>query len=285
MQFFQSLSQTPAPQLVPLARAAEEAGFGGVTISDHLVRPREVDSKYPYTPSGQMAAGTSTPYPDCWVLCGALAQATQRLRFMPSVYVLPMRDPFTAAKAITTAAVLSSERIMLGIGVGWMAEEFALTGQPFARRGRRTEEMLEVLRKLCSGEMVEHHGEFYDFGPLQMQPVPTTCPPILVGGHSPAALRRAARADGWIGVNYELPEAFEHLAALAAARRDAKTEHRPFDAAIALNSEPDRDACKRLEEAGATILFNPPLGFPEPATTSLDAKLDELARFAERLID
>jgi len=284
MKFFQSVSQTPAPQLVEIARAVEAAGFDGLTMSDHLVRPASVDSRYPYAASGQMAAGTATPYPDCWVLAGALAQVTTRLHFMTCVYVLPMRDPFTAAKAISTAAVLSNERVMLGIGVGWMAEEFALTGQAFAGRGRRTDEMLEILRKLCSGQMEEHHGEFYDFGPVQMQPVPSHCPPVLIGGHSPVALRRAARSDGWIGVNYDLPQAFEILGALELARKQAGTLNRPFEAAIALNAEPDRDDCKRLEDAGATILFNPPLGLPQPATASLESKLDEIERFAERLI-
>ena len=267
-----------------LARAIEDTGFDGITMSDHLVRPRDVASRYPYAASGEMAAGTTTPYPDCWVLAGALAQVTQRLHFMTAVYVLPMRDPFTAAKAITTAAVLSGGRVMVGIGVGWLAEEFALTGQAFAGRGARSDEMLDVLRKLCSGEMAAHHGDFYDFEPVQMQPVPERCPPILVGGHSPVALRRAARADGWIGVNYDLPRAFEVLAELAKARREAGNEGRPFEAAVALNAEPSRDDCKRLEDAGATILFNPPLGLPAPAEASLESKRSELARFAERLI-
>jgi probable F420-dependent oxidoreductase len=231
-----------------------------------------------------MAAGTATPYPDCWVVSAALAQVTQRLRFMTSVYVLPMRDPFTATKAITTAAVLSGERLMVGVGVGWMEEEFALTGQAFAGRGRRTDEMIEILRKLCSGEMEEHHGEFYDFGPVQMQPVPSRCPPVLIGGHSPVALRRAARADGWIGVNYDLPRAFEVLGELATARREAGRSNRPFEAAVSLNVEPDRDECRRLEDAGATILFNPPLGIPKAAATPLEEKLSVVARFAERLI-
>jgi probable F420-dependent oxidoreductase len=284
MKFFQSVSQTPTSQLVELARAIEGAGFDGITMSDHLVRPRDVSSRYPYTKSGEIAAGTATPYPDCWVLAGALAQVTQHLRFMSAVYVLPMRDPFTAAKAISTAAVLSNGRVMLGIGVGWMEEEFTLTGQRFAGRGRRTDEMLEILRKLCSGEMEEHHGEFYDFGPVQMQPVPSVCPPVLVGGHSPVALRRAARSDGWIGVNYDLPQAFEMLAALEQARKNAGTRDRPFDAAIALNTEPTREDCMRLEDAGATILFNPPLGLPKPSAASLDSKRAEMAGFAERLI-
>lgn len=285
MKFFQSVSQTPTSQLVELARAIEEAGFDGITMSDHLVRPREVRSRYPYAASGEMAAGTATPYPDCWVLAGALAQVTRQLRFMTAVYVLPMRDPFSAAKAISTAAVLSNGRVMLGVGVGWMEEEFTLTGQRFAERGRRTDEMLEILRKLCSGEMQEHHGDFYDFGPLQMQPAPSACPPVLVGGHSPVALRRAARSDGWIGVNYDLPQALEVLAALEQARKQAGTRDRPFDAALALNTEPTREDCMRLEDAGATILFNPPLGLPRPLDASLESKRDEIAGFAERLIE
>jgi probable F420-dependent oxidoreductase len=285
MKFFQSIAQTPAPQLVRVARAIEAAGFDGITMSDHLVRPQDVASRYPYAAAGQMAAGTATPYPDCWVLAGALAQVTARVRFMPYVYVLPLRDPFSATKAITTAAVLTGERLMLGIGVGWMEEEFTLTGQPFARRGKRTDEMVEILRKLCSGDMEEHDGEFYDFGPLQMQPVPEHPPPILVGGHSPVALRRAARLDGWIGVNYDLPQALEHLGALLAARREAGTSDRPFEAALALNTEPDLDACRRLADAGATILVNPPLGIPNAATTPIEDKLDSLADFAERLIE
>jgi alkanesulfonate monooxygenase SsuD/methylene tetrahydromethanopterin reductase-like flavin-dependent oxidoreductase (luciferase family) len=173
---------------------------------------------------------------------------------------------------------------MVGIGVGWMEEEFVLAGQAFAKRGKRSDEMVEIFRKLCSGEMEEYHGEFYDFSPVQMQPVPTQVPPILVGGHSPIALRRAARLDGWIGVNYDLPQALEHLGALHAARQEAGRLNHPFESALALNTEPSHDDCRRLEDAGATILVNPPLGIPNAATTPLEDKLASLSGYAERLI-
>ena len=284
MHFFQSLAQTPTRQIFDVAKAVEAAGFAGVTMSDHLLRPKKVDSQYPYSPDGRIAAAPSTPYPDCWVLAGALAQVTERIRLMPSVFVLPLRDPFSASKSILSAAVLSRERLMLGVGVGWMREEFELTGQPFAARGRRSEEMLEILQKLSTGEMVEHHGEFYDFPEVQMQPAPTRCPPILIGGHSETALRRAAALDGWIGVNYDFDQALEVLASLRKARQQSGRQHESYEVALSLNAPPDRDDVRRLEDAGATILVNVPLGAPHAATQPLEAKLAEIEKFAERLI-
>ena len=196
MEFWQAIARTEVDQLVPVACLAEKLGFAGVTMSDHVVRFRAGASRYPYAGTGRMAMDETAPYPDPWVLCGALARATQRLRFMTYVYIPALRDPFSVAKAISTAALVSNDRVLMGVGVGWMEEEFALLERPFRQRGRRTDEMLDVIRKLFSGEMVEHHREFYDFDPVQMAPAPLRRPPILVGGHSPGALRRAAPADG-----------------------------------------------------------------------------------------
>jgi probable F420-dependent oxidoreductase len=284
MQVFQSLSRTPTAELPALARHVEALGFAGVSISDHLVRPGNLASRYPYSSDGKMEAGTATPYPDCWVTIAALAQGTARLRFLSSVFVLPMRDPFTVAKAVSTAAVLSGERLMLGVGVGWMAEEFALTGQRFDARGRRSDEMLEVIEKLFSGEMVEHHGEFYDFAPLQMQPVPRRLPPVLVGGHSDSALRRAARHDGWIGVHYALTEALAHLERMRRVRRESGRMGGHFEIALALQDPPDQDARRRLEDAGMTILLHPaPWSADSTGTTTADRR-DALERAAARLL-
>jgi len=284
MQVFQVLSRTPTAELPDLARHVEALGFDGIALSDHLVRPRSTISRYPYSPDGQMEAGTATPYPDCWVTIAALAQLTRRVRFLSSVYVLPMRDPFSVAKAVSTAAVLSGERVLLGIGMGWMQEEFALTGQRFDARGRRSDEMLEVIAKLFSGEMVEHHGEFYDFAPLQMQPVPSRRPPVLVGGHSEAALRRAARNDGWIGVHYDLPEALERLARMRTLRRDIGRPDAPFSIALALTQSPDSDARRRLEEAGMTILLHPAPWSADPAGSTPGDRRDALERAAARVL-
>ncbi|TFG98020.1 MAG: TIGR03619 family F420-dependent LLM class oxidoreductase, partial [Myxococcales bacterium] len=238
LEFWQSLARTPVDQLVPVAELAEDLGFAGLTMSDHLVRPETLASSYPYAAAGQMATDGSTPYLDPWILIAHLARATRRVRFMPAVYIPALRDPFTVAKAVSTAAILSNDRVLLGIGVGWMEEEFALVERDFRRRGRRTDEMLEVVRKLFSGAMVEHHGEFYDFEPVQMAPAPPRCPRILVGGHSPSALARAAAADGWIGVNYELEAVLPILASLRAMRRSLGRAQLPFEAALALNAPP-----------------------------------------------
>ena len=284
MQVFQSLSRTPTAELPELARHVEALGFAGISLSDHLVRPSRMASRYPYSADGKMEAGTATPYPDCWVTIAALAQTTARVRFLSSVYVLSMRDPFTVAKAVSTAAVLSGERLMLGVGVGWMAEEFALTGQRFEARGRRSDEMLEVIAKLFSGGMVEHHGEFYDFAPLQMQPVPREHPPVLVGGHSDKALRRAVRNDGWIGVHYDLTEALERLGRMQRMLREAGRANGHFEIALALQEPPDRDARKRLEDAGMTILLHPAPWPADPAGMTAADRRDAVERAAARLL-
>jgi probable F420-dependent oxidoreductase len=284
MEFWQSLARTPVDQLVPVAQLAEDLGFSGLTMSDHLVRPETLASSYPYAAGGQMATDGNTPYLDPWILIAHLARATRRVRFMPAVYIPALRDPFTVAKAISTAAILSDDRVLLGIGVGWMEEEFALVGREFRRRGRRTDEMLEVIRKLFSGAMVEHHGEFYDFEPVQMAPAPPRCPPILVGGHSPSALARAAAADGWIGVNYDLEAVLPILDALRAMRRRLGGAHLPFDAALSLNAPPGPDELRRLEAAGVTMIVNPPPMRTSGEMTSLDEKREHLEAYAASFI-
>ena len=284
MEFWQAFARTDVDQLVPVAQLAEKLGFAGVTMSDHIIRPRSIGSRYPYSPSGKLPTDETTPYLDPWVLVGALARATTRLRFMSYVYIPPLRDPFSIAKAISTAAILSDDRVMLGIGVGWMAEEFDLVERRFEKRGARTDEILDVVKKLLSAGMVEHHGEFYDFPPVQMAPVPSRCPPILVGGHSPVALRRAAASDGWLGVSYDIETVLPIMQELRALRRKANRESLPFDAAIALNAPPEQEELKTLEEAGITIIVHPPVLRASGERSSFEEKRDRLEAYAERFI-
>ena len=281
MEFFHSLSQAPTEEVVELARLAEELGFAGVTLSDHLARPVAVASRYPYAADGAMPAGRDVPYPDLWVLVGALAQATRRLRFLSSVYVLPLRNPFHAAKAISTAAVLSGGRVMLGVGVGWMREEFALAGERFEERGARTDEMLELLRALWGGGDIEHRGRFYAVPPVRMLPAPARPPPVLVGGHSDAALRRAARHDGWVGVHYEARDVPALLARLRAERERAGSSGRRFEIVLALSGPCEGRDVSALEAQGVTALVHP----PAPARggrPSFDDRRRHLEEFARR---
>lgn len=284
MQYWQAIARTDVEQLVPLARLAEELGFAGVTMSDHIVRPKEIAPRYPYSATGEMATDETTPYLDPWVLIGALARATKRLRFMPYVYIPALRDPFSVAKSLATAAIVSDDRILMGIGVGWMEEEFSLVDRPFAKRGRRTDELLEVVRKLCAGGMVEHHGEFYDFPSVEMAPAPHRFPAVLVGGHSQIALRRAAASDGWLGVNYEVDDAIQIMGKIDELRREAGRERLAFDAAIALNAPPDSQDLERLEAAGVTMIVNPPVLRSDGARSSFEEKRERLESYAERYL-
>ena len=199
MKFVISAAFQPPEHLVPIAQAADEAGYEAIASSDHAVYPETLDTPYPYTEDGTRRYDESSHFPDPWVLAGALASVTQRIRFTTNVYVLPMRNPFMAAKQVATAAALSNDRVTLTIGVGWSNLEFGLVGQAFKRRGARCDEMLEVMKKAWSGEWIEHQGEFYQFDRLKLTPpVPKAPIPIWVGGISDFALRRAARNDGWL---------------------------------------------------------------------------------------
>ncbi len=188
MKFCCHLAFGPTAHLVPMARAIEEAGYDTIALSDHVVHPETVKTKYPYTKDGSLRWEPFTDWPDPWVSVGAMAAVTSRVRFVTGVYVLPLRNPFVVAKAVGTAAAISNDRVTLGIGTGWMRDEFELLEQPFERRGKRTDEMIAVLRTLWSGGMVEHHGEFYDFDRLEMSPVPSQ--PIPPRDQAVALLRR-----------------------------------------------------------------------------------------------
>jgi probable F420-dependent oxidoreductase len=257
VRFCQSLTYAAPGDWVELTRVAEDVGFDQVSLSDHVVQPATVGSRYPYADDGRPAFPPGTPWPDAWVMTGALAAVTERITFSTHVYVLPARNPFVVAKAVGTAAYLSAGRVLLGVGAGWMREEFEHLGQPFARRGARMEEQIGVLRMLWRGGMVEHHGEFYDFGRLEMAPAPPGPVPVLVGGHSEAALRRAARiGDGWMGVQYGLDELLAIAARLRRYRAEAGTADRPFEVqAAVVDRLPTPDTCAALEEAGVTTLI------------------------------
>jgi probable F420-dependent oxidoreductase len=296
VDFWQTVAFTEPEQLGEVARVAEEVGFTGLTIDDHLVTPASVSSAYPYPETmarltaalpdaGESLWDPGLPHLDPWVLSAALAMVSSRLRFMTYIYILPLRDPFTVAKAVSSAAVLSGNRMNLGVGVGWMAEEFTLTGQPFANRGERTDEMIEVIRSLLDGGMVEHHGRFYDFGPVQMAPVPTGPVPVLIGGHSSVALRRAARHDGWLGINYDVEEVEPLLARLAVARKAEGRENAAFQTVVAFNEPPSVDDLKRLRDAGLTSVVNPPWLFSGAPASPIEHKRRTLEEYGERYIE
>ena len=271
---------------VELTRVAEAAGFDQVSLSDHVFYPDKLGSSYPYTDSGRPIFPPDTQWPDVWVMTGAMASVTERITFSTHVYVLPARNPFIVAKAVGTAAHLSGGRVLLGVGAGWMREEFVQLEQPFERRGARMEEQIEVLRTLWRGGMVEHHGEFYDFDRLEMAPAPAQPVPILIGGHSETALRRAARVgDGWMGVYYGVDELIPIVERLQGYRAEYGTAERPFEIqASVVDRLPSPEVCAQLEQAGVTTLITSAWMMEGLQFASRDDNVRALERFGETYI-
>ena len=285
MRFWQALTWAETEQLPELAEIAEELGFDGVLLSDHAFVPRDPRSSYPYSPAGTPSFTGASEYPDVWVLLGAIAARTRRLRLATSVFVLPLRHPTLVAKAAASLAVLSAGRFALGVGVGWDEDHYQVLGVDFASRGRRADECIEVLRKLWQPGWVEHRGEFFSFPAIRQSPAPREPVPIWVGGHSPAALRRAARlGDGFIGSGHTPDEAVRVLDELAALRRGCGREHARFETLLGLSTPPDLDAFRRLEESGMTSGVSYPFRYALGERSSLDAKRRAMEAFAERIL-
>ena len=285
MKFWQSLAFTEPEQLTAVAPICEEVGFDGAFVSDHLFFLEKFEKSYPYNETGDPGFTAETPWPQPWVTIATMAAVTKTLRFSTLIYILPLHDPIEVAKATGTLAVLSNNRFALGVGAGWMREEFDIMGAEFDRRGRRLDEGMEVCRKLWAGGMVEHRGEGYAFPALQMSPAPTKPVPIWVGGVSDAALRRAGHlGDGWLGSGQTPEEALEMLAKIQQHRKDAGRQNEPFEAVVPLVTPPDPDVYKRLEDAGATATVSYPFTYALGPTSTPDQKRGYLEGFANNVI-
>ena len=185
---------------ISMAQAAEEAGFESIWTVDHVVVPKGYKSTYPYASSGRMGDGNEDmQYPDPLIYMAYLASVTKTIRLATGILIIPQRNPVVAAKQIATLDQLSGGRIDLGIGVGWLEEEFNAIGVPFEGRGKRTDEHIAAMRALWANDFAEYHGDFVDFEPIFCRPQPLNGTiPIIVGGHSKAAARRAGRiGDGF----------------------------------------------------------------------------------------
>ena len=282
MRFWHGMGYTPLDELERLARHAEALGFHGMTLGDHWVTADQQVDRYEIAADGERPWESDVPWPDPWVQFAALASETTTLQFMTTVYILPLRDVFTAAKAISTAAVVTRGRVHLGVGVGWQSLEFGLSGQPFHRRGRHIDEQLEVLAKLWTGVMVEHEGDFYRFPRVRMLPTPPGPVPVYVGGTSPAAFRRAARFDGWEGAVYPWDEIEGYVKAARQARLDAGGHLEGFRVIVGC-TDPTPERIEQLAEWGVTDYLKPPWTDGLQATQlPLEEKLEEMTAFAER---
>ncbi|QEN15903.1 LLM class flavin-dependent oxidoreductase [Mycolicibacterium sp. ELW1] len=270
---------------IPLARAVEAAGYDGMTIPDSIAYPYESDSTYPYTPDGNREFLDGKPFIETFLLTAALGAVTERLKFNFFVLKLPIRPPALVAKQAGSLAALIGNRVGLGVGTSPWPEDYELMGVPFAKRGKRMDECIEIIRGLTSGDYFEFHGEFYDIPKTKMTPAPSEPLPILIGGHADAALRRAARNDGWMhgGGTDDLDDL---LVKLNRYREEEGTADRPFEIHVISLDAFTVDGVKRLEDKGITDVM---VGFrlpyiKGPDTEPLDDKIRNLEMFAERVI-
>lgn len=288
MRFTVPLPMLPADHYVPMARAAEAAGFHSIAVPDSVFFPETVSGDYPFSPDGQRWWPAETPFVDPFVAIPAMAAVTERITFFTNVVKLPLRNPLLVAKQVASIAALSGDRFRLGVGVSWMPEEFAWCGTDMRTRGARTDEAIEIILAVCAGggpRWVEHHGRHYDFSRLMISPAPTTALRILVGGHSDHAMRRAARlADGWISANCTEAELAELVARL---HRHLIAENRSRDGfevnALAVDVL-DADGFRRLADLGVTECQVVPWYYYGGDPAALDVQLESLPRFAETVM-
>ncbi len=287
MRFSYAESMTNPSFYGPLARAAEEAGYDSMVVPDSICYPEHSVSTYPFNPDGSREFLEDKPFLEPFSLIPALGAVTSSIRFVTFVLKLPVRNPVLVAKQATSTAVLTGNRLVLGVGTSPWQEDYEVLGVPWERRGRRMDEALAVLRGLSAGGYFEYHGEIFDFPAVKMAPVPGEPLPILIGGHGDAALRRAARAgDGWLHGGGDPADLPGLLARLAELRRAEGTADRPFEVHVISMDAYSVDGVRRLEEQGVTDVI---VGFRWPYHTGPDReplpdKIAHLRRYADEVI-
>jgi probable F420-dependent oxidoreductase len=287
VRFSYAESMTDPSFYAPLARAAEEAGYDSMVMPDSICYPLHASGRYPYTPDGGREFLEDKPFIEPFSLIPALGAVTTHLRFVTFVVKLPVRNPVLVAKQATSTAVLTGNRLVLGVGTSPWREDYEVLGVPWADRGRRMDEELAIIRGLSAGGYFEYHGEIFDLPPVKIAPVPTEPIPILIGGHSGAALRRAARVgDGWLHGGGDPADLPGLLARLAGLRRAEGAAGRPFEVHVISMDAYSVDGVRRLEDQGVTDAI---VGFRWPYQTGPDRepltdKIAGLRRYADDVI-
>jgi probable F420-dependent oxidoreductase len=272
--------------LAPLAVAAEEAGYDGFAVPDSIGFPEESDSTYPYTADGDREFLRDRPFIEPFSLIPALSAVTSTIRFSTFVLKLPMRHPVIAAKQAASVAVISDNRLDLGVGLSPWPDDYELVGVPWEKRGARFTEQVEIIRGLTAGGFFSYAGEFYQVPSVQLCPVPTRPIPILFGGHSEPALRRAARiGDGWMYAAGG-DDLYGLVARLHELRQQFDRADEPFSIHASSIDAYSPEGIQKLEKAGVTDVI---VGFrdsyrPGPDTQTLEKKITDLRRYAEAVI-
>lgn len=269
-----------------VSKAAEDAGWTGVTLPDSLFLPQTTESEYPYAETEMLRGVLAvTPMIEPFVALSAIAAVTSKLELIPGVVKVPVRQPLVLAKAISSLAAISNERFLFGAGLSPWKEDFTYNGVPFEGRGKRFDECLEIIRGAMSGEFFEYHSDNYDFGPVKLCPAPQKPVPFIIGGHTRPAYVRAARlADGWMSPNSD----YENLKRMIGELNGVRAEYGSLDRSDFRIYGNDMmaqslDDYRRLADLGVTDIWVTPWDLYH-AAGNIQAKLDGLRRFSDTII-
>jgi probable F420-dependent oxidoreductase len=272
---------------LPLAVAVEDAGFDTFTLPDSICYPEESDSQYPYNGTGDREFLDGVPFLEPFSVIPAMGAITTKLRFTTSVMKLAIRQPVVVAKSVSSVAVLTNNRFGFGVGISPWPDDFAACQIPWEQRGKRMDEMIDIVKGLMTGEYFSYEGEIFSLDSIKICPAPSEPVPILIGGHATPALKRAARvADGFIHAGGSFEELETTVRRIDAYRKEYGRDHLPFEYQSMSAEAFSVDGVRRLEDLGideAIVAFrNPYLAAPD--TETLDQKIGAIKAFADNVI-
>ncbi len=273
MRFSLQVGMCDPEHYLPLAQAAEQAGFHGVAVSDSICYPKEASSRYPYNKDGSREFLESVPFVESLISVAAMAAVTEKIRFSTFVYKLAVRQAPVVAKQVQGIQALSGNRFDFGIGISPWEEDFAVCGVPWAKRGKRFDEQIDILRGLETGEFFAYDGEMHQMPANKMCPVPSAPTPLLIGGHAEPALKRAARVgDGWMCAGADMEQLGTYIARINQLREEYGTANKPFKVFTTGQNAFTREGIAELEGIGVTEVI---IGFRNVYEMEPDKTLEE----------
>ncbi len=284
MKFQIAESMCDIGHYLPIAQAADEAGFDAFCLGDSIFYPETAVDKYPYTETGDRTFLEGAPFIDPFQLFAAMSVVTSRIKFAVGVLKLPIRNPVLVAKQVSSLAAFTGDRFILGVGLSPWLEDFQACGEEWTTRGPRMDEQIQIIRGLMTGKYFEWKSEYYDIPRIKLCPVPKQCPPIIIGGHSKRAYRRAGRyGDGVNFVSLSEDELVERLEIVNGFRKEYGRENEPFEVFAGMPAF-SVDDMRRLEDRGVTSLGVGYRNPYEPDTMALKDKIDWVKRFGDEVI-
>jgi probable F420-dependent oxidoreductase len=272
VRFSYQVGMSEADHYLPLAKAAEQAGYDGITIPDSICYPQEASSQYPYNKDGSREFLESVPFLESLIAVAAMAAVTEKIRFATFVYKLAVRQAAVVAKQVQSIQQLSGNRFDFGVGISPWEEDFAVCQVPWEKRGKRLDEQIDIIRGLESGDYFGYEGEIHQMPANKMCPAPTAPTPILIGGHTDIALKRAARADGWMCAGLDIDQLAVHITRINELRDEYGNAGRPYSVFTTGADAFSKEGIEKLEGIGVTDVV---IGFRNVYEMEADKPLDE----------